>query len=152
MGVFQMEIKAAFSSVARGRLIQAVKAKKTDGDRIRWTKSYLSHGTVEMLTQGNILQSQPVEAAVAQCSPISPILFTIHSAGQVQWVKERVQTEGLSFVDNVGCVATGKDGNQLVNRLEAYAPESSEWASRRDLQFDTAKTEASLWTRTIGKK
>jgi hypothetical protein len=60
-------------------------------------------------------------------------------------VEERVQAEGLSFVDELGWVATVKDVNQVVENLEASAAESIEWASRRDLQFDTAKTEAALF-------
>jgi len=35
--VLQMDIKAAFPRVARGRLIHAMKAKQIDGDLIRWT-------------------------------------------------------------------------------------------------------------------
>jgi len=59
---------------------------------------------------------------------------------------ERVQAEGLSFVDDLRWVATGKDVNQVVKQLQACAAENIEWASRRDLQFDTAKTEAALFT------
>jgi hypothetical protein len=62
-----MDIKAAFPSVARGRLIHAMKAKKIDGDLIRWTESFLSERTVEMVIEGNILQSHAVEAGVPQC-------------------------------------------------------------------------------------
>jgi hypothetical protein len=67
-----------------------------------------------------------------------------------KWVEERVQGEGLSFVDDLGWVATGKDVNQVVEKLELCAAESIEWASRRDLQFDTPKTEAALFTRRRG--
>jgi hypothetical protein len=45
-------------------------------------------------------------------------------------VEERVQAEGLSFVDDLGWVATGQDVNQVVEKLEACAAESIEWASR----------------------
>jgi len=121
-----MDIKAAFPSVARGRLIHAVKAKKIDGDLIRWTKSFLSERTVEMVIEGNVLQSHPVEAGVPQGSPVSPILFAIHTAGLIRWVEERVQGEGLSFLDDVGWVATGKDMNQVVEKLATCAAESIE--------------------------
>jgi len=40
----------------------------------------------------------------------------------------------------------------VVEQLEACAVESIEWASGRDLQFDTAKTEAALFTRRRGHK
>jgi len=62
------DIKAAFPSVARGRLIHAMKAKKIDGDLIRWTDSCLSERTVEMVIEGNVLLSHPVEAGDPQCS------------------------------------------------------------------------------------
>jgi hypothetical protein len=70
----------------------------------------------------------------------------IHTAGLIKSVEESVQAEVLSFVDDLGWVATGKDVNQVVERLEACAAESLEWANRRDLQFDTTKTEAALFT------
>ncbi|KAF8533028.1 hypothetical protein BDD12DRAFT_900657 [Trichophaea hybrida] len=44
------------------------------------------------------------------------------------------------------------DSNQVVKKFEACAAESIEWASRRELQFDTAKTEAALFTRRRGHK
>jgi len=93
-----------------------------------------------------------VEAGVPQGSPVSPILFAIHTAGLIKWVEEGVQAEGLSFVDDLGWVATGNDVNQVDEKLEACTAESIEWASRRDLQFDTAKTEAALFTRRRGHK
>jgi len=93
-----------------------------------------------------------VEAVVPQGSPISPILFAIHTAALLQWVEDRVQAEGISFADDLGWVATGKDVNQVVERLETCTAESIECANRRDLQFDTAKTEAALFTRRRGPK
>jgi len=123
-GVLLMDIKAAFPSVARGRLIHAMKAKRIHGDLIRWTENFLSDRTVEVVIEGNVLQSHPVEAGVPQGSQVSPILFAIHPAGLIEWVDERVQAEGLSFVDDLGWIATGKDVNQVVRKLKACAAES----------------------------
>jgi hypothetical protein len=67
-------------------------------------------------------------------------------------VEERVQAEGLSFIDDLGWLATGKDVNHMVRKLEACVAESIQWASRGDLLFDTAKTEAALFTRRRGHK
>jgi len=41
-----------------------------------------------MVIEGNVLQSDPVEAGVPQGSPVLPILFAIHSAGLIKWVEE----------------------------------------------------------------
>jgi len=48
-GVLLMDIKAAFPSVVRGRLIHAMNAKKRVGDRIRWTEKCLPARTMEMV-------------------------------------------------------------------------------------------------------
>jgi len=141
-----MDIKAAFRNVSRGRLNHALTAKYTDGDLIRRTESILSERTVEMVIEGNVLHSHHVEAGVLQGSPASPILSAIDTAGLRKWVEERVEAGGLSFADNLGCVANRKNVNRVVEKLEACVAESIVWASRRDLQFNTAKTEAALFT------
>ena len=58
--------------------------------------------------------------------------------------------EGLSVVDDLGWVATGSDVNHVISILPRCAEKSIEWASRRGLHFDTAKTEAALFTRRRG--
>jgi len=105
-----------------------------------------------MIIEGNAMERHPVEAGVPQGSPVSPILFVIYTSGLIKWVEEYVSTEGLSFVDDLGWVATGSDVNQVVTILERCAAKSMEWASRRGLQFDTAKTEAALFPRRQGHK
>jgi len=152
-GVLLMDSKAAFPSVGRERLIHLMKAKQIDGDHIRWTESFLLDRTVEMVIKGNVLQSHPMEAGVLQGSPVLPIVFAIHTSGLITWVEEKVQrVKGLSFIDNLGWIATGKDVNQVVRKLKACAAESIEWATRRDLQFDTAMTGTALFTRRRGHK
>jgi len=152
-GVLLMDIKEAFPSVARGRLIHAIKAEQIDGNHIQWTERFLSDRTVEMVIEGNVLHSHPLEAGIPQGSQVSPILFAIHTAGLMKWVEEGVQgVEGLSFVDDLGWVATGRNVHQVVRKLEACAGESIKWASRRDLKFDTVTTESALFTRSRGHK
>jgi hypothetical protein len=79
-----MDSYAAYRSIPRGRLIHAIQAKRIDGDLIRWTERFLSDRTVEMVIEGNVLLSHPVEAGVAQCSPVSPIFFAIHTAWEMK--------------------------------------------------------------------
>jgi len=145
-GVLVMDIKAVFPSVVRGRLIQAMKATRIDGDLIPWTKTFLSARTVDIVVQGKVLQSHSVEAGVPQG------LFPIHNAGLIQLVEERVQATSLCLIGDLGWVATGKDVNQVVKKLEACAVESIEWANREDLQFDTVKMDAALFTYSRGQK
>lgn len=62
---------------------------------------------------------------------MSPILFAMHTPELLQWLKDRVhRVEGLSFIDDLGWVATGKDLTQVVRKLNACPAESIEWAIR----------------------
>jgi len=130
-GVLLMDIKAAFPSVAKGRLVNLMKVRQMAGDHIRWTESYLSERTVEMIIEGNAMQRHLVEAGVLQGSPVSMILFAIYPSGLIKWVEEYVsEAEGRFFVDNLGWVATRSDVNYVVSILERCAATSIEWASR----------------------
>jgi hypothetical protein len=147
-----MDIKAAFPSVAKGRLVNLMKVRRMDGDLIRWTEIFLSERTVEMIIEGNAIERHPVEAGVLQCSPVSPILFAIHTSGLIKWIEEYVSAKGLSFVDDLGWVTNGSDVIQVVTILERFAAKSIEWANRQGIQFDTAKMEAALFMCRRGHK
>ena len=148
-----MDIKAAFPSVAKGRLVNLMKVRQMDGDLIRWTESFLSASPMEMIIEGNTMERHPVDAGVPQGSPVSPILFAMYTSGLIKWVEEYVlETEGLSFVDDLGWVATERDVNHVVSILERCAARSIEWVTRQGLQFDTAKTQAALFMRRRGHR
>ena len=60
--------------------------------------------------------------------------------------------KSLSFMDDVGWVATGNNINEVVRQLEASARVSIDWVERQELEFDTANTEAALFTSRRGHK
>jgi len=152
-GMLLMDIKADFPSVAKGRLANLMKVREMDGDLARWTECILSERTVEMIIEGNPMERDPVDVGVPQGSPVSPILFAIYTSGLIKWVEEYISSaEGLFFVDNHRGVTTGSDVNHVVTILERCAAKTIEWASRRGLQLDTAKTEAVLFTRRRGHR
>jgi len=151
--VLLMDIKAVFPSVAKGVPVNLMNVRQMDGDRIRWTEICLSERTVDMIIQGNAMERQPVEAGVPQCSPVSPILFEIYTSGLIKWVEENLsEAEGLSIVDALGWASIGTNVNYVVSILARCAAMGIEWASGIGLQFNTAKTEAALFTRRRGHR
>jgi hypothetical protein len=84
-----MDIKAAFPSLGRVRLVHTMKGKGIDGDLIRWTARFLSDRTFKMVSEGNVMERRAVDAEIAPCSPVSPIIFAISTSGLISWVEER---------------------------------------------------------------
>jgi len=118
-----------------------------DGDLVQWTERFQSERTVKMIIKCNAMERHPVQAGVLQGSPMSPILFAISASGLIKWVEEYLsEAEGLSIVDDLGWVVTENDVNLVVSILDRWAVKSIEWAIRRGLQFNTAMTEAALFT------
>lgn len=106
-----------------------------------------------MVVEGNVMQSYPMNAPVSQYSPISPILFTPHTAGLKTRVEDRVQGAEGQFVENgLRWVTTGNNVNQMVKTLETCTAESNDRASSQDLEFNTAKTETAIVIPRIGHK
>jgi hypothetical protein len=106
---------------------------------------------MEIVIEGNAMERYQVEAGVSQSSPVSPILFARYTSGLIKWVEDyRSEAKGLSIVDDLGWVATTCDVNHIFSIIDSCAGTSIEWASRRGLQFGTAKTEAALFTCTRG--
>jgi hypothetical protein len=88
--VLLLHVNAAFACVARGTHVHAMKAKQINGDILRWTASCLSDRTVKMVLKCNVCQSHRMEASVPQSSPMSPILFAIHTTVLIKWVEVKV--------------------------------------------------------------
>jgi hypothetical protein len=104
-----------------------------------------------MVIEGNTMETHPGEEGVPQGSPVSLILFAIYTSGLIKWVEKYVsEAERLPVVDDLGWVATGSNVKHVVSQLERCAAKSIEWASRRGLHLDTAKTEAALFTHRGG--
>jgi hypothetical protein len=55
-GVHHLDIKAAFPSVGKGRLVDLMMVRQMEGDLIRWTESFLSESILETLLEGNAMK------------------------------------------------------------------------------------------------
>jgi len=130
-GVLLMDNTAAFPSVPKGRLGNIMKVWQMDGDLIRWMESIRSERAVDMTIEGIARKRHPVEAGVPQGTPVSLILCAIYTSGLIKWVEQYgFAAEGLSFVDDLGLVATANELNRVVTILGRCAVKSIEWARR----------------------
>jgi len=93
------------------------------------------------------------EPSIPQGSLVSSIIFAIDLSGLINVVEVKVpRANSLSFPHDVGWVATGNNASQVIRTPETCATVSIDWVERWELDFDTTKTEAALFTRRRGDK
>jgi len=115
-------------------------------DLIRWAMSFMTGRKVRIALDGEIGEAQPVDTGVPQGSPAALILFVTYLSGVFDEVERRVPgVRGLSFVDDIGWWAEGKDDEAVAAKRSEAASASIGWAERNGVAFDHRKTEAVIF-------
>ena len=120
-----------------------------DGDIIRWTQSFLTDRTVQLVINGYDNRERNIETRILQESPVSPILFLIYISGVFDQVTEsNPAITSLSFVDDLGFIAAGFSVKELAKTLGQVAQVVLEWGKFNAVTYDIAKTEAVLFSKS----
>jgi len=101
---------------------------------------------VRIELDGETGEAQTVDTGVLQGSPAAPILFIVYLSGIFDEVERKVPgITGLSFVDDIGWWADGKDDEVVTAKLSEAATASMVWAAQNGVEFDHGKTEAAIF-------
>jgi len=105
---------------------------------------------MRLVLDGETGEPNVVDTGVQQGSPAAPILFVTYLSGifeEVEWAATGVSE--LSFVDDIGWWAEGKNAAEVANKLLQAAAASIEWEGKNSIAFDHGKTEAAIfWSKT----
>jgi len=89
-----------------------------------------------------------VDTGVPQGSPAAPILFITYLSGIFDAVKKAVLgISGLSFINDIGWWAQGKNDEALVANLVEAAAATIEWVEANGVAFDHSKIEVAIFCR-----
>ena len=93
-------------------------------------------------------EEMSVTTGLPQGSSVSPVLLALYIAEIHQAVEGLVEDcRGISFVDDVTWIVKGYDIDDVAIKQEQCARASLEWADGNAVRFETAKTEAILFSR-----
>ena len=149
-GALLMDVAAAFPSVAWGCLLQKMCNARVDEYLVHWTDSFMRYRRVIMSIDGQDGEEMGVTTGLPQGSPVSPVLFALYIAEIHQAVESQMEDcRGISFVDDVTWIVEGVpvDLDDVTAKLEGCARASLRWAENNTVWFETAKTEAILFSR-----
>ena len=143
-----MDVKGAFDHVARNQLISRMVELDIDGDLIRWTRSFLTDRKIQLIIDGHANQEERIETGIPQGSPVSPILFLIYISGVFGQVGENLPgVVSLSFVDDLGFIASGASVKEIAKTLEKVSKVVLQWGKENAVTYDTGKTELVLFSK-----
>jgi len=101
-----------------------------EADLIRWTMSFMTDRYVKIMLNRETGQDRRVDTGVPHGSPAAPILFVTYLSDifeEVEWKVPGIRR--LSFVDDIGWWAEGKDEEAVAAKLTEAATASIEWAA-----------------------
>lgn len=137
-----MDVKGAFDHFSKTQLISRMVELEIDGNLIRWTRSFLTDQKLELVIDGHNHQEKDVETGIPQGSPASPILFLLYISGVFEQVERQLpEVMSLSFVDDLGFIASGKSIKEISNTLEKVGKIVLKWGEENAVTYDTAITE-----------
>ncbi len=117
-----MDVKGTFDHVSKEQLLIQMIDLGIDGDLVTWTSSFLTNRKVQLVIHGHDNKERDIETGIPQGSPVSPILFLICISGVFNKVSEKSPLViSLSFVDDLGFIASGSSVKELVKTLENVA-------------------------------
>lgn len=144
-----MDVKGAFDHVSKTKLVERMMELGIDGDLIRWTRSFLTDRRVQLVINGHTNREQDIETGIPQGSPVSPIIFLVYISGVFEKVSvSHPAISALSFVDDLGFIASGYLVKELAKTLGQVATVVLDWGKSNAVTYDIAKTEAVLFSKS----
>ena len=144
-----MDVKGAFDHVSKRQLLRQMIELGIDGDLVTWTESFLTDRKVQLVIDGHENKEREIETGIPQGSPVSPILFLIYISGVFNKVSEiNPWVTSLSFIDDLGFIASGNSVKEVVKTLENVAKAVLEWGKQNAVTYDVSKTEAVLFSKS----
>ena len=144
-----MDVKGAFDHVSKGQLLNRMIELNIDDDLVNWTGSFLTDRKVQLVIDGHDNKERDIETGIPQGSPVSPILILIYISGVFNKILETSPlVTSLSFVDDLGFIASGSSVKEVVKSLEEVAHTVLEWGLLNAVTYDTSKTEAVLFSKS----
>ena len=137
-----MDVKGAFDHVSKIQLLTRMIELNINTDLVTWTKSFTDR-KIQLVIDGHDNKERDIESGMPQGLSILLILFLIYISRVFEAVIENNPTvTSLSFVNDLGFIASGTSVQKISKTLEIVALSVFRWGLTNVVTYDTSKTEA----------
>lgn len=146
VSVLTLDVKNAFNSVPRSKIMEAMRGKRVPGHLIKIIGSYLSDRRIRFSTGNGVEEEISTNMGVPQGSVLGPQLWNIMYDGLLR-VEMPEGVEVIAFADDVALVARAPVAYALEERLQEALGKVVEWMTAHGLQLAMEKAEVVVFTK-----
>jgi hypothetical protein len=138
VGVIFLDLKRAFETVDRIRLLEKLDQYGMRGMVLEWFRTYLSNRTQQVKFNNQWSECIKTEYGVPQGSVLGPLLFTIYINDIVEYCPEECSIK--MFADDTLVYVSGEGSEELERKMNRVFNIVKEWMSVNKLRMNASKT------------
>lgn len=138
ISVIFMDLKRAFETIDRKKLITKMERYGIKGKVLSWFKSYVNGRYQQVKLGDEISEKVLTEYGVPQGSMLGPLLFTLYINDIIK-VKTEDSTVKL-FADDTMIFVSGESAGELETKLQAALNKLENWLNENKLKMNASKT------------
>lgn len=138
IGVIFMDLKRAFETIDRNRLIEKLYRYGIGGNVLEWIKTYLKDRMQQVRIGNNCSKLMRIEYGVPQGSVLGPLLFIIYINDII-----KICPEGYSikmFADDTLIYVVGEGSAEIEGKMSLIFNRVEEWMRLNMLKLNASKT------------
>lgn len=134
-----LDLRRAFETIDRERLIDKLCAYGIKGDCLKWFRNYMKNRKQKVQWEGSESLLREVLTGVPQGSVLGPLLFALYINDIGDCLR---QCKYHCFADDTVIYAEGSNVEELVSVIDEELKELNEWFSVNKLKLNISKTKA----------
>ncbi|CAD6927641.1 unnamed protein product [Tilletia controversa] len=149
-GFLSFDSKAAFPSMRRDRLCHNLRMAGIPANVVELIRSWHNNRWVRYIISEYLCQALHRQDGCPQGSPLSPLLSLFYNAPLLNRIDELgPEFHSTGYIDDIGVLVTGRDEEEVQERLQMVAPQTRWWQDSHGTLLDLTKTHFTIFSRSL---